>query len=153
MAYRIVIPLLLTFLFAQNSYGQQLTKPDFVATYNFRCIKDTIANEYNQPKPFLLIAEGKSSRFHHAYAQFNDSIVEAFTAANPPAPSNGEVQSLDQFSFYYQKYKKPFAMWLWAEKDLRNGLVAGGRFAIFLRFTSKLPYHCPGNSAEVPSTR
>jgi hypothetical protein len=129
MIPRALISLLSIFLFAQSSYGQQLTKPDFVATYNFRCIKDTVANEYNQPKPFLLITKGKSSRFHHAYAQFNDSIVEAFTAANPIPQSYTQQESLNRskrFSSHYQKYKKPFAMWLWAEKDLRNGLVAGG---------------------------
>lgn len=125
--HRITTLLPLIFLCWQTSYGQELIRPDFIATYDFRCVKDTVSNEYFKPQPFLLISNGKTSRFHHLHAQFNDSIVIAYSAVNPQVPhSEGKERSANasrEFMAYFSKTKKPFNMSLWTEKDLRENSV------------------------------
>ena len=70
-----LIIIVFVFIYAEVCYAQTLTSPDFVATYDFRCIKDTTTGEYFGDNEFILIKGDNTSRFHHAHAQFNDSIL------------------------------------------------------------------------------
>ena len=68
---------------ATPTKGQNIVPTDYVITYDFSLITDTVNNKYLDYWEYVLIGRGDESRFLEASHHHNDSIIVAWDSDNP----------------------------------------------------------------------
>ncbi len=65
---------------------------DYTIYYNFKCVSDTIENEFFTPEEFILYRVGHESRFVSSGRYYNDSTTVVFEKTHPQPMFNSQEE-------------------------------------------------------------
>ncbi len=109
--------------------AQSIIEPTYEITYDFKYIRDTVAETFVRPEAFRLIRYGEEARFHAESRQYNDSMYMEFNLANPqfvnPTEQEDVQAAFDALGAYQRQHKKPEYAILKIKKDFtaQRGMI------------------------------
>ena len=114
-----------------------MIKPDYVAVYEFQSPVDINPVILSPAEDFLLISDGKASRFLTANAQFNDSMKHNFAVRNPGI---NNPTSQEQVQEVFEKYRAESSRWKKKENSKYEVLKSFGEGLVKNKLFPQFPY-------------